>query len=192
MVNFKFTASAVGAIAKGFLFNGKPLTNQRQQAQLTTYNLTSPLTDKSVWQDRYVLCEMTFRRADGRTMVMNDVVCAISRAKNIVTTSMIGRDGTVKEYINDGDWQVNILVGVVAIRDGEIVDEYPAEGLKVLRSFLDTKEAISVHSSFLDVFDINKLVIKSYSVQQDTASNYQTVSVQAMSDDDYYIYSAEY
>lgn len=105
---------------------------------------------------------------------------------------MVGMDGTVKEYINDGDYNLNIVVGIAAVRDGVIVDEYPADGLRELRTFLDEKAALSVQSDFLDVFDINRLVIKSFSVTQDTASNYQSVSLSAVSDEEYNVYSTDY
>lgn len=139
-----------------------------------------------------MLCELTLRKQDGRTLVINDAVCAISRAKNIVTTQMVGMDGTVKEYINEGDYQINIVVGVAAVHNGVIVDEYPEEGLRELRAFFDEKAAINVHSVFLEIFDIGSIVVKSFSVSQDTASNYQSVSISAMSDGDYNVYSMEY
>ena len=40
--------------------------------------------------------------------------------------------------------------------------------------------------------DIGSIVIKNFSVSQDTASNYQSVSISAMSDGDYNVYSTEY
>ena len=137
---------------------------------ITPHEGSSPITDKSYWEGRYVLCELTLRKQDGQTLVINDAVCAISRAKNIVTTQMVGMDGTVKEYINEGDYQINIVVDVAAVRNGDI----------------------DVHSVFLEIFAIGSIVIKNFSVSQDTASNYQSVSISAMSDGDYNVYSTEY
>ena len=159
---------------------------------MTARDVPSPITDKSFWLERYVLCVLTLRTRDGQTLVINDAVCAISRAKNIVSTQLVGMDGTIKEYINDGDYQLNIAVGVVAVRNGVIVDEYPKEGISELRAFLDEKESIDVYSDFLDIFDINSIVIKSYSITQDTASNYQSVAISAVSDNVYNVYSTEY
>lgn len=151
-----------------------------------------PLTDPAYWLGRYVLCKLTLRRADGKELEIVDAVCAISRSKNIVTTQMVGRNGTVKEYINDGDYQVNIAVGIQAVRDGVAVDEYPSEGLRTLRSFLDSNEPLGVHSEFLKIFDITSLVVKEFSLTQDTASNYQEVSISCISDEEYNIHSVEY
>lgn len=151
---------------------------------IATNDLKSPITDKSFWRDRYVLCELTFRKKDGEQLVMNDAVCAISRSRNIVETQIVGMEGTIKEYIDEGDYQVNITVGIAAVRDGVIVDEYPSDGICRLRKFFDEKDAIQVHSEFLKIFDIDRLVIKSFSVSQTTALNYQSVSISAESDNE--------
>ena len=193
-----FVAAGAATQAKGRLYKMQPSrTGQSPSWEgrgggITLQEVSSPITDKSYWEGRYVLCELTLRKQDGRTLVINDAVCAISRAKNIVTTQMVGMDGTVKEYINDGDYQINIVVGVVAVRNGVIVDEYPEDGLRELSAFFDEKAAIDVHSVFLEIFGIDSLVIKSFSVSQDTASNYQSVSISAVSDSDYNVYSTEY
>ena len=192
-----FIAAGAATQAKGLLYRMQPsrtgqAPNWDGHGGGITHEVSSPITDKSYWEGRYVLCELTLRKQDGQTLVINDAVCAISRAKNIVTTQMVGMDGTVKEYINEGDYQINIVVGVAAVRNGVIVDEYPEDGLRELRAFFDEKAAIDVHSVFLEIFDIGSIVIKNFSVSQDTASNYQSVSISAMSDGDYNVYSTEY
>lgn len=192
-----FIAAGAAIQAKGRLYRMQPsrtgqAPNWDGHGGITPHEVSSPITDKSYWEGRYVLCELTLRKQDGQTLVINDAVCAISRAKNIVTTQMVGMDGTVKEYINEGDYQINIVVGVAAVRNGVIVDEYPEDGLRELRAFFDEKAAIDVHSVFLEIFDIGSIVIKNFSVSQDTASNYQSVSISAMSDGDYNVYSTEY
>ena len=195
-----FVAAGAATQAKGRLYRMQPSRTGEapnwdgRGGAVTPRDLPTPITDKSYWEGRYVLCELTLRqrKQDGQTLVINDAVCAISRAKNIVTTQMVGMDGTVKEYINEGDYQINIVVGVAAVRNGVIVDEYPEDGLRELRAFFDEKEAIDVHSTFLELFDIGRIVIKNFSVSQDTASNYQSVSISAMSDGDYDVYSTEY
>lgn len=197
-VSIMFIAAGAAIQAKGALYRFKssrtgqsPNWDGRENS-ITPRDLTSPITDKSFWEGRYALCELTFENSKGERLVMNDAIVAISRSKNIVTTQMVGMNGTVKEYINDGDYSLNIVVGVAAVRDGVIVDEYPADGLRELRAFLDDNEALSVHSEFLDVFDINSIVVKSFSISQDTASNYQSVSISAVSDEEYNIYSTDY
>lgn len=193
-----FVAAGAAIQAKGALYRFKPSrmgespTWDGRGNNITTRELKSPITDKAFWEGRYALCELIFENSTGDRLVMNDAIVAISRSKNIVSTQMVGMSGTVKEYINDGDYNLNIVVGVVAVVDGVIVDEYPSDGLRELRSFLDVSEALNIHSEFLDIFDINRVVIKSFSVSQDTASNYQSVSISAVSDEEYNVYSTDY
>lgn len=159
---------------------------------IVTHELGVPITDREYWAGRYALCTMTLRKADGAEVELTDVVAGITKERRVVCTALTGRDGTVKEYINDGDWAINILVGVQAVRGGVITDDYPTEELRALRKFLDEKEALEVHSAFFDIFDITKIVIKSTSITQTTDANYQAVSISALSDENYEIYSTEY
>ena len=154
-----------------------------------------PITDRAWWEGRWVLCPLQLRaQTEGGTLEVElaDAVAAVSRENRIVSTALTGRDGTVKEYINAGDWAVNLVVGVQPVRDGVITDDYPADELRELRQLLDVKSAIEVHSEFLAIFDITKIVIKSYAATQMTEANYQAISISAASDEDYEIYSNEY
>lgn len=197
-VNIRITAAGAASQAKGALYGLKPArTGQSPDwsgrgGGISPRDTGIPITDRSYWEGRYALCELTLRRSDGRTLTVGDAACAVSRTRNIVTTQIVGMDGTVKEYIGEGDWQLNIVIGVNAVRDGVIVDEYPAEGVGGLLDFLDDKAALEVHSAFLDLFDIHSIVVRSVSATQDTASNYQSVSLSAVSDGEYNVYSTEY
>lgn len=154
-----------------------------------------PITDREYWEGRWVLCPVRLRaQTESGTLEVElpDAVAAVSRERRIVSTALTGRDGTVKEYINEGDWAVNLVVGVQAVENGEILDDYPSEALRELRRLLDVKGAIEVQSEFLGIFDITKIVIKSYGATQMTESNYQALTISAVSDEDYEIYSNEY
>ena len=153
--------------------------------------LTSPLTPIDLWADRYELTTVTFVRGK-EELVMNDAVIGLSRKKNIVSTPMVGRDGTVKEYVNQDDYQIKIAVGVQAKRDGVLVDEYPTEGIEELRRFFDVAEAIEVRSKFLAVFEIDQIVITDFSLTQATESNYQPITLSAVADEEYNVVSTEY
>lgn len=197
-ISYQFIAAGAATQAKGLLYRMKPSRNGQGPSwegngeNLTTNEMTSPITDKSFWEGRYALCELTLENDSGERLVINDAVVGLSQAKNIVTTQIVGMKGSVKEYVNEGDYSLNIVVGIVAVRDGKIVDDYPEDGLRELRSFLKEETALSIHSEFLDIFDINKIVVKSFSVAQATESNYQSVSISAISDEEYNVYSTDY
>lgn len=152
-----------------------------------------PITDIDYWEGRWVLCPLRLERESGEGLTFADAVAAVSRENHIVSTALTGRDGTVKEYINAGDWAVNIVIGLQSLNGGgEIEDEWPDDELRALRQLLETKEALRVHSKFLDALKIDRIVIRSYSASQMTESNYQTVTISAVSDGDYEIFSKEY
>ena len=105
---------------------------------------------------------------------------------------MVGRDGTVKEYINAGDWAVSIVVGLQSTSGGAIADEWPGDELRGVRKLLEAKETLRVHSEFLDALNIGRLVVRGYSVRQMTEGNYQVVEISAVSDEEYEIFSKDY
>lgn len=159
---------------------------------ITPGNTGVPITDRSWWAGRFVLCELTLEKEDGEQLTLADAVASVSRERRIVSTAMVGRDGTVKEYINEGDWALNFVVGVQPVDAGGIADEYPVEELKKLKKYLDEKRSLRVQSAFLDVFGISRIVIKNFSVVQTTDQNYQGVSISAVSDEDIELVSKEY
>lgn len=151
-----------------------------------------PITDPADWQGRYVLCPLLLRLEDGTELSLPDAVVAMTRTKNIVTTQVVGMVGTVKEYISDGDFDINIAVGIQGLEDGKVANVYPEDGLRELRKFLEVDKPISVQSAFFDLFEINRLVVKSYSLTQATESNYQELTISALSDNEYNVFSSDY
>lgn len=152
-----------------------------------------PITDIDYWQGRWVLCPLRIESEKGEGMTFADAVVAASRENRIVSTALTGRNGTVKEYINAADWSLSIVLGLQHTGDtGEIADEWPEQELRRLRKLLETQQALLVQSEFLDALQISRIVIRSYSVQQMTEANYQVVTVSAVSDEEYQIFSNEY
>ena len=151
-----------------------------------------PITDPADWLGAYTLCPLLLRLEDGTELSIPDAVVAMTRTKNIVTTQVVGMTGAVKEYISDGDFDINIAVGIQGVEDGKVANVYPEEGLRDLRKFLEVDKPISVQSAFFDLFEINRLVVKSYSLTQGTESNYQELTISALSDNEYNVFSTDY
>ena len=105
-----------------------------------TAEVSIPITDRAFWENRYVLTELRLYKGEGEdnVLVINDAVVSLSREKRIVRTPLTGLDGTVKEYICNGDYDITVAVGIVAVNAaGQIVDEYPAKGIGRVKEFLD-------------------------------------------------------
>ena len=198
-ISFAFVAAGVGNQAKAALYRLKNRSvssslNWNGRGETPTFNkLSTPITDPALWQDRYVLTELTFQNEAGETLTVNDAVVTVTKKYNVVSTSVVGLNGSIKEYVSESDADVSINVGIVAVdAAGNIVDEYPEEGLRTLRKFIDTNKSVKVASTFLDIWGISMLAISELSVSQETESNVQRVSIKASSDRDYQIVSEEY
>ena len=170
----------------------KELGGSPDRDGVTMREVGRPITDPAVWEGRWVLCPLRLELETGEGLTFADAVAAVSREHRIVSTALVGRDGTVKEYINAGDWSVSLVLGLQAESGGMITDEWPGDELRTLRKLLEAKETLRVHSEFLDALNIGRLVIKSYKVPQMTEANYQVAEISAVSDEDYEIFSNDY
>lgn len=110
---------------------------------------------------------------------LDTVLITVSMSKNIVPTPITGRKGTIKEYITEDDFVVNIKGSLVDKSAGR----YPIEQMALLRSICSATESIKVASDFLALFSITHLVIKSYSFQQSEGyHNVQLFDLNCVSD----------
>lgn len=127
---------------------------------------------------------------DGKEFIFNECIIALNIEKNIVTTALQGRNGTIKEYISDGDYNISIDAGISTYtldykEDFDIA--YPIDAVAELKKFLSIPEALEVQSDFLEIFGIKSAVVKSFGLQQETHSNRQSINIQMFSDEPYEI-----
>lgn len=127
---------------------------------------------------------------DGKEFIFNECIIALNMEKNIVTTALQGRNGTIKEYISDGDYNISIDAGISTYtldykEDFDIT--YPIDAVAELKKFLSIPEALEVQSDFLEIFGIKSAVVKSFGLQQETHSNRQSINIQMLSDEPYEI-----
>jgi hypothetical protein len=114
------------------------------------------------------------------------VIMTVNQSKNIVTTQIQGRNGTVKEYIGMGDYGI-IINGIITTKNGN--GHYPIDEVRDLKLMLNANKPIKVASTYLQNLDIKTIVIKDYEFAQETGGySYQKFSITAMSDNDQYVY----
>lgn len=134
--------------------------NSSQYDNITQFGL--PLFDVLEFdQLRYKTLEGKNVSVDA--LEMGVALITITQTKNIVATPIQGRSGgTVKEYISDGDYQINIR-GVL-VGDG---NEVKPQGQKnVLVGFCQAPVEINVASPLLNDFGIYTIVITDYNFPQ--------------------------
>jgi len=95
-------------------------------------------------------------------VVLQTVLADVAMTRNIVTTPVQGADGTVKEYISDGDFAV-VIKGALVNESGF---DRPTDQVNDLISLIGAKTALPVVSDYLQMFGIHNLVIMDWSMPQ--------------------------
>jgi len=109
---------------------------------------------------------------------IDTVLFTVNQQKNIIKTSIQGRKGTVKEYISDGDYMINIK-GIICGDNGV----YPQSHVDKLIQFLSLPVALPIISSYLQLFDIYNIVVDSWDMPQMEGSNsVQIFNINCISD----------
>lgn len=96
------------------------------------------------------------------TLTIATVLIEVSMSRNIVATPVSGRNGTVKEYVSDGDHMITIR-GVLV---GNGIDVHPEDEKRHLLQFCKAPKEIGVASDLLLDFEIKSIVIKDYNFGQ--------------------------
>jgi len=120
-----------------------------------------------VW-DTVTLIAEPYTKDDGTVitqptgLTLDIALCEISNDRNVVKTKIAGLNGTIKEYMSDGDYSVNIKGSVV----NPLSNMPPIDELNALYIITSHPESLTVRSNFLDYFDIQKLVIEKPIIKQ--------------------------
>ena len=78
-----------------------------------------------------------------------------TQTRNIIRTPITGANGTRKEYISDGDWDIKIVGNLV----NKLANIPPADLVKSLNAFCKSQIEIGVESGLLSYLDISSIVI---------------------------------
>lgn len=112
------------------------------------------------------------------SITLDAVLFVVTQSKNIVITNVQGRNGSIKEYISDDDYNITIT-GIIAGQN----NVYPKTEVLALKKILDSPVAINVNSWFLNQFGVHSIVVKDYNFNQEAGRNsQQAFSISAISD----------
>ena len=110
---------------------------------------------------------------------IDTVLFQISQSKNIVKTSVQGKNGTVKEYTSDGDFEITINGSIVSPNR----NQYPEIDVQNFIKLMSIPESLEITSEFLGFFGITNAVVESYSLAQNAGfRNVQPFSIRMLSD----------
>jgi hypothetical protein len=103
-----------------------------------------------------------------------------TQSRNIVQTAVAGVDGTIKEFISNGDDMMTITATIV----GGAADYYPQDEIIFIKSFLDKKEPIKIYGDIVNkVLGQLEVVVTSYKINQPNEGmrNVQQIEIQCLS-----------
>jgi hypothetical protein len=139
-----------------------------------------PLADK--WVD--------FEDKDGNKLVIECPVYRISRPRQITKTIITGLDHTIKEFIADGDFNIDMSFYIAANRPLDT----NWEQLRIMQQFLALKEPFYITSAILNnTFNICKVVWTELAdlSQHDTFNNIYVAQISMLGDEDYIPFEVE-
>lgn len=173
---FKFEADAGLSLMKGYKFNmnlpgdgaiKQYIGGQVMKAAFSKADLEAA-PDMSVglkdWYGRKVFSDLILKIGNDTVEFMNALI-TVEHKKNIVTTAIQGRTGSVFEFISNAPYDVTIegiLTGT-----GE---QYPKSEVKALAGLFAKTEIIDATSEYLQLFDIYQLICRSAKLNQGVAS----------------------
>jgi hypothetical protein len=107
-------------------------------------------------------------------------IIEINQKRNIVKTTISGQDGTVKEFINNGDYDIKIM-GFFSTVDADI---YPELETKAMNQYLTAPVSLNITNKFLNTyFNVNSIVVESFEFKQvEGMRNVQYFTINACSD----------
>jgi Domain of unknown function (DUF6046) len=112
-------------------------------------------------------------------IVFDTILIEVSQRKNIVTTPVQGRNGTVKEYVSDGDYDVRLRGAVVSNGD----NRYPYEEVRDLHQALSSPTTLTIACDYLRLFNVYSLVVTGFRFPQSEGfQNMQSFEIDCISD----------
>lgn len=103
----------------------------------------------------------------------------VEQSKNIIRTTVQGRNGTVKEYISDGDYIINLKGAITRT----FKSNYPKEEMIQFLELLKQNKSLKVLSEYLLMFGVYEVVVDRYKMGQESGSqNMQKFEINCSSD----------
>jgi len=109
---------------------------------------------------------------------IQSVLTEVRQDKNIITTELQGRDGSVKEYISRKDFNITMTGIIQGENTGDLINDvvgsniqdignfYPFVDVTRLANILAVPDSIVITSDFLQIYGISDVVVVSFSTPQ--------------------------
>jgi hypothetical protein len=166
-----------------------PRTSDRKRSELETLssfrvNYVNPVGSPNPNTFEQLSEDLTTSTIDFPAIFMDSALISVSKKKNIVSTKVLNRDSTRKEYINSNDYDINIS-GVFATDSS---NRYPVADVDALIRACEAPIPLEIISPQLFRFGITSLVVDSFSFPQEAGSySTQKFSMKCISHNSEYV-----
>lgn len=160
--------------------SGKPEEYPEQELPEVLYPMhTAGDTPRSSFLGTPVLVDLQLKLDDTSDPITIDtVMLTVEREKNIVRTQVHGREGTVKEYVDKGDY---VITAVGTIYNDNTAD-YPLDEVAKLIEIVEADYATIIISPFVQQFDVFEVVWESHNFAQSRFQNAQPFELRGYSE----------
>lgn len=171
----------------------KPVTPDINAYSIPGELINAPAFFPGINSDAGVVSWIIFKDSSGKLgdLRIENCLITVTQQPKIIKTSVIGRDGTVKTYVGQDDYKIEIE-GFIDNIDG--IGKYPRKNVdKLLASILNQGKTlgISIESPYLKIFGnngvgIDFIVVDNYTLPQEVGGySQQKFTISAISD--YYL-----
>lgn len=155
------------------LQGGTYTVNERYTIDSHGYGKASQLAGLPIYMP--VILEKT--KPSEEDVILESGVVDFARTRNIVTTVVQGRDSSIKEFINNGDWSISVS-GIICKKGFG----YPKDEVVALNQFLEKKQTLSIVHEVLNALGIFEIVVTDYSFPKTAYINCQQYNFNCLSD----------
>jgi Domain of unknown function (DUF6046) len=135
------------------------------------YGKSSQLTGAPLFQP------LLLKGFDGQDdYLLESAVVELDRQKNIVSTVVQGRDTSVDEFINNGDWMITVS-GIICFPG----PRYPLDQVVEFERFMDANHALSINHELMNSLGIHEIVILGHQLRRTPHINCQGYTFNAKS-----------
>lgn len=139
-------------------------------------------------------------------IALDTVIMKVTQTRNIVENKVNGLNGTVKEFINNGDYLIEATgkiignsiapdtdsdFGATTFTVGSEGDRFPYYEVEKLKIISEIPNNVDITSDYLELFGVRQVVIKTLEVRQvEGAANYYDFKMIMVSDNPDFILEA--
>ncbi len=113
----------------------------------------------SVAKDNLIFGEIQTAQNRIASFVFKSAIMSVKQNKHIVSTPVIGRNGSVHQYVSDGDYSIDIKGAIVE-------DTNELLSIAQLAEICKQNVSLKIYSDFLSLFGISDIIISSFTFNQ--------------------------